>query len=100
MAELLVQRCIACQHRMFPSRLACSECGGSVLALVPAGEGRVLDRVEILRSPGLAPDRPLVLLRVELAGGPRLVAGTAGAAARGDAVTVTVADGALTAGKP
>ena len=28
MAELLVQQCAACQHRMFPRRLACSNCGG------------------------------------------------------------------------
>ena len=97
MAELLVQQCAACHHRMFPRRLACSNCGGTVLEAVAAGPGRVLDRVEILRSPGVAPGEPLVLLRVELEGGPRLVARTTGAAARGSAVTITESGGALTA---
>ena len=97
MPELIVQQCAACQHRMFPVRLACSNCGGTELEEVVAGPGRVLDRVEVLRSPGLPPGEPLVLLRVELEGGPRLLARTGGPAARGSAVLITESGGALIA---
>ena len=97
MSELVVQRCAACEHRMFPRRLACSRCGGTVLLDSPAGAGRVLDCVQILRSPGVDPAAPLVLLRVELEGGPRLVARASEVIERDSVVTITDDGGALAA---
>jgi len=94
-AEVRVQVCERCGHRLFPARLACGRCGGSSLGDEPAGEGAVEGVVDVFRAPG-AGDRPRVVL-VRLDSGPRLLAGATAAVGPGDRVRVALRDGAIAA---
>lgn len=71
--ELLIQRCEGCGHRLFPERLACPKCGSAALRPEPAGPGRVLDRVDVLRAPSGTGEGPVHLSLVELDAGPRVL---------------------------
>ncbi len=88
-AELRVQCCERCNHRMFPERLACSRCGSSRLASEPAGPGAVVDHVEILRAPSGVGEGPVRIVLVQLDSGPRLLARAPLPLAAGDRVALS-----------
>ena len=97
---LRIQRCERCAHHWFPERIACGRCGAASLVAVPAGEGVVVDRVDVLRAPSDAGDGPVVIALVQLDAGPRVLAraasGTAASApAAGERVSLVDLDGGV-----
>lgn len=74
--ELVVQRCGRCEHRPFPPRTHCPECGSGDLEWADvAGTGTVYTFTVAHRPPhGVFADAaPMVIAVVELTEGPRMV---------------------------
>jgi uncharacterized OB-fold protein len=93
--QFTVQQCAVCGHSMFPARLGCSRCGSGDLRLVPAGPGVVIDIVTILRSPNQSAGEVPVVALVELAGGPRVLAGASDGLRPGMHVDLTCTDNGI-----
>lgn len=70
--NLEAQRCTACQHVHFPTRLGCPECGGTDLVSHMIEKGVVESSTRTMEG--------TTLLAVDCAGGPRVVARLLGAA--------------------
>jgi len=74
--ELVVQQCIACDHRPFPPRAHCPECGSSELVWRSvSGRATVYSFTVAQRPPHpvFAEQCPLVVAVVELEEGPRMI---------------------------
>jgi uncharacterized OB-fold protein len=73
--QMAVQRCEQCEHRPFPPRATCPNCGGSSLSWSPvSGRARVYSYTVAHRPPHpvFAAQLPLVVAIVELEEGPRM----------------------------
>lgn len=78
----VIQECLTCEARLFPSRLFCPECGGDAFLSVAVDHGTV----EATTS--LADGTVLATLRID--GGPRVIGRlTASGVAAGTAVPLT-----------
>ena len=79
--EMAVQRCEQCEHRPFPPRATCPNCGGSSLSWSPvSGRANVYSYTVAHRPPHpvFAAQLPLVVAIVELEEGPRMVTNIVG----------------------
>lgn len=72
--QLVIQRCLTCDRRLFPERLACSRCGSTVLDQEAAGGGTVVDHTEVRRAPSDSDGAPVRILLIRLDAGPQLLA--------------------------
>lgn len=81
--RLVTQRCDDCGQRCHPPLPACPRCHGPSLGWAPvSGDGTVYTRTVVRHAThaALADQVPYVIAIVELAEGPRLVAGVSGCA--------------------
>jgi uncharacterized OB-fold protein len=90
--SLMVFRCQACGHMVWPPRLLCPRCGSAESEAIPAGPGVVAEQVQTT-SPG---GEPVTIASVRLHSGPTVIARGYGTAI-GDEVRLCVRDGALSA---
>lgn len=89
---LTIPACARCGHAVWPPRSLCPVCGSPDWTPLAAADGVVEERTTVT-----APDGTTAILgSVRLAAGPVVVA-RAAEAAPGEAVHVTLRDGALTA---
>lgn len=78
--QLMVQRCLQCDHRQFPPKLICTACGGEPEWLEVSGDG-VINTFTVARRHGVEPFRslaPFVLAMVDLPEGVRLMGNVTG----------------------
>ena len=79
--ELLLARCVDCDHRRLPPRLACPSCGSRRPARWEraSGRGRIWSHVTFhKRYLPDGPDVPYTVVLVELEEGPRVIAAVTG----------------------
>lgn len=91
--RLIVQRCALCDHRQFPPKLLCTNCGAEPEWIEAAGKGTI-NTFTIVRRHGVEPFAslaPFVLAMVDLPEGVRLMGNVTGVDVDdvqvGDAVT-------------
>lgn len=76
--QLAIQRCAACRRFQHPPRAVCGGCGGTDLAFTTvSGRGTLYSHTVVERAflPELRPLVPYAIGLVDLAEGPRLMAG-------------------------
>lgn len=78
--RLVIQRCPSCDHRQFPPKLICTNCGADPEWLEASGKG-VIHTFTIVRRHGVEPFKsltPFVLAMIDLPEGVRLMGNVTG----------------------
>lgn len=95
-AGIVIARCEGCGAGYYPHRLLCWRCGGRSFKPVVVTEGVVEEATTVRRAVAESAREETVLASVRLAGGQRVIAGSATSLEPGTAVALTDDAGAVT----